>query len=261
MLLGDDATGAAAPPGDFAPLPPGDLGDLAPAGDPGASTRIVGFHGGFAGLERAAGFFAGLGLCASPGVVGAGDIVASAGNGFAGDDHAVRLLGSGGLIRLGVDAALPGLPPASSALSRSISASSSSARRVASASAFFRSAAAAYLSRSAASARRSDPTVIAPSGPLRIKARASLSSGLCAATLSSSFIALSIPAACLSARVIRPGLLGLPGLLRMDCGPSPLFGLSAGSKASADPTGGFFCHQNLPRTSTSSSGLGSLLRK
>mmetsp|Transcript_9099 Transcript_9099/g.36708 ORF Transcript_9099/g.36708 Transcript_9099/m.36708 type:complete len:259 (+) Transcript_9099:699-1475(+) len=254
MVLGDDATGA----GDLAPLPPPpDLGDLAAAGDPGASTRIVGFHGGFAGLGL--GLFTGLGLGPSPGVVGAGDIVASAGNGFAGDDHAVRLLGSGGLIRLGVDAALPGL--LSSALSRSISASSSFARRSASASAFFRSAAAAYRSRSAASARRSDPTVIAPSGPLWIKARASASSGLCAATLSSSFIALSIPAACLSARVIRPGLLGLPGLLRMDCGPSPLFGLSAGSKASSDPTGGFFCHQNLPRTWMSSLGLGSLSRK
>ena len=122
MVLGDDATGAAAPPGDLAPLPPpppdGDLGDLAPAGDPGASTRIVGFHGGFAGLGL--GFFTGLGLGASPGVVGAGDIVASAGNGFAGDDHAVRLLGSGGFIRLGVDAALPGLPEASSALSLSL---------------------------------------------------------------------------------------------------------------------------------------------
>jgi len=79
---------------------------------------------------------------------------------------------------------------------------------------------------------------------------------LCAATRSSSFSALSMPAACLSARVIRPGLLGLPGDLRMECGPSvELWGLSAGSVDDADASGGFFCHQNLPRTSPSSSGL------
>lgn len=112
-------------------------------------------------------------------------------------------------------------------------------------------AAAAYLSRSVASARRSEPTVTAPSGPRWMLANASRRSGLSSASRSSSF----------SARSTLGPLFSAAMFAATRCVAVVLGGASEVGAATDAPgagAAGVSCHQNLDAPSPEVTGTSSL---
>ena len=115
-------------------------------------------------------------------------------------------------------------------------------------------AAAAYFSRSAASARRSEPTVTAPSGPRWMLANASRRSGLSSASRSSSF----------SARSTLGPLFSAAMFAATRCVAVVLGGASEVGAATDAPgagAAGVSCHQNLDVPSPEVTGTSSLRRR